>query len=540
MPVPAISPLTSILAPFVGENFLYQPAATNSPTRWEENERLFAFTVNTTTNLLTIAGAVLTEGMRVRILSRGYGTGTLTSDNTNVSNGDTVTIGSKVYTFKTTLTSTEGEVKIGASADASLLNLINAINHTGTAGTDYYCAEAHPEVTAATSVTAHAFAITAIVAGIAYQTLEASTHLSWGAAALTGAIGTLPAPFAEGPWYYLRDVDNSAGTAKVVATKNGLISYPERTITGGVEATNVITTDGAHNLHVGDRVNFPTLTGGSGLTAASAFYYVATVPTASTFTVSATLGGSDVDFTTDITAGTVQRTDIIDITTAGTGTFYIQVSALPEGLALDPSIGTVEGIPENDGFFQITLRAANASGYSADFIFPIGVRPSPTLLLDTAIGLQWDWDSGFVSLVGGKSSEDPDKPLLRFKNGDQLVFAVQFLKSDKAFQPDLQYLYAAVKIEDEETQIVLSAGGVTVRGVGEDAWFYFIVDTTTQDSAVKASLDDIAQDGNDQAKAWMELRLAFSADPLMTGTPSSFNRASRSIPVFVERSLIAA
>lgn len=126
-------------------------------------------------------------------------TGTLTSNNTNVSNNDTVTIGTKVYTFKTALTPTEGEVLIGADADASLLNLIRAINHSGTPGTDYKCAAANADVTAATSVTSHAFAVTAIVPGLdgdSIATTETAATLSWGAATLTGgttfsAAGTL-------------------------------------------------------------------------------------------------------------------------------------------------------------------------------------------------------------------------------------------------------------------------------------------------------------------------------------------------------------
>ncbi len=121
-------------------------------------------------------------------------TGTLTSDNTNVADAATVTIDTKVYTFKTALTPTEGEVLIGADADASLLNLIRAINHTGTAGTDYSCAAAHPTVSAAASVTSHAFAITARTAGAAGNLLastETSSHLSFGAATLTGGSSKL-------------------------------------------------------------------------------------------------------------------------------------------------------------------------------------------------------------------------------------------------------------------------------------------------------------------------------------------------------------
>lgn len=81
----------------------------------------------------------------------------ITSNNTNVSDGDTLTVGGKTYTFKTALTPTEGEVLIGANADASLLNLIRAINHTGTPDTDYKCAAANVAVSADAAVTSHSF-----------------------------------------------------------------------------------------------------------------------------------------------------------------------------------------------------------------------------------------------------------------------------------------------------------------------------------------------------------------------------------------------
>lgn len=118
-------------------------------------------------------------------------TGTLTSNNTNVSNNDTVTIGTTVYTYKTTLTGAQGEVLIGASADASLLNLIRAINHSGTPGTDYTMSLAHPLVSAATSVTSHAFAVTARTTGIAgnsIATTETAATLSFGGATLASGV----------------------------------------------------------------------------------------------------------------------------------------------------------------------------------------------------------------------------------------------------------------------------------------------------------------------------------------------------------------
>ncbi len=56
---------------------------------------------------------------------------------TNVTNNKIVTLGVKTYTFKTVLTPAANEIFIGANWDASMLNLIRAVNLTGTIGTDY-------------------------------------------------------------------------------------------------------------------------------------------------------------------------------------------------------------------------------------------------------------------------------------------------------------------------------------------------------------------------------------------------------------------
>lgn len=66
---------------------------------------------------------------------------------------------------------------------------------------------------------------------------------------------------------------------------------------------DVITASGAHGLKIGDTVVFSVLTGGAGLSL-STVYYVVSAPTSTTFTVSATPGGSAVDITTDYTAMT--------------------------------------------------------------------------------------------------------------------------------------------------------------------------------------------------------------------------------------------
>jgi hypothetical protein len=122
----------------------------------------------------------------------GAATGTLTNDGTNVTAADTVTIGTKVYTFVSPITNVEGQVLRGASNTASMQNLIDAINHSGTGGSQYYCALPNPNVQAG-PLGGAAFTVVARIggtAGNAIATTEASTHLSWGAATLAGGTAT--------------------------------------------------------------------------------------------------------------------------------------------------------------------------------------------------------------------------------------------------------------------------------------------------------------------------------------------------------------
>lgn len=123
--------------------------------------------------------------------------GTLTSDATAPSDGDTVTIGSTVYTFKTALSTgptVAFEVLIGASAAASLDNLKSAINLTAGIGTTYSTGTTiHPTVSATTNTdtTQLVVAKTSGTGGNSIATTEASSHLSWGASTLaSGADAT--------------------------------------------------------------------------------------------------------------------------------------------------------------------------------------------------------------------------------------------------------------------------------------------------------------------------------------------------------------
>lgn len=108
----------------------------------------------------------------------------------NVLNTETVTIGTKVYTFQTVLTDVDGNVLIGATASDSLDNLIAAITLGAGAGTLYAASTTlHPTVTAAAGAgdTMDATAKVAGPAGNAIVTTETiATTGSWGGATLSG------------------------------------------------------------------------------------------------------------------------------------------------------------------------------------------------------------------------------------------------------------------------------------------------------------------------------------------------------------------
>jgi hypothetical protein len=72
-------------------------------------------------------------------------------------------------------------------------------------------------------------------------------------------------------------------------------------ITGEAD-TELLTSASAHGLAVGDRIEFTTLNGGTGL-AINTEYFVRSVPSTTTFTLSTTRGGAIKTFSTDVTTG---------------------------------------------------------------------------------------------------------------------------------------------------------------------------------------------------------------------------------------------
>jgi hypothetical protein len=115
-------------------------------------------------------------------------TGTLTST-ANFANGETVTTGTKTYTFQTSLTNVDGNVLIGGSTAASLSNLIAAINLGAGSGTVYAAATSANGFVSASTGAGTSMNVTALVAGSAGNTIattETGANASWGGSTLSG------------------------------------------------------------------------------------------------------------------------------------------------------------------------------------------------------------------------------------------------------------------------------------------------------------------------------------------------------------------
>lgn len=107
---------------------------------------------------------------------------TLTFTGTALTDGDTVTIGTRTYTFKTLLTGNSDELLIGAVTD-SLANLKSAVNGSAGEGTSYGAGTVPHESAEATILTSTtALTFRARAAGVTGNTIgksEASSNLSW-------------------------------------------------------------------------------------------------------------------------------------------------------------------------------------------------------------------------------------------------------------------------------------------------------------------------------------------------------------------------
>lgn len=132
------------------------------------------------------------DTLKLQILPLVAASATVTNGNTNnVSDGNTLRIGSKTYRFKDTMAAIN-DVKIGASADASFANLVKAINGTGTAGVEYFAGTVADLKVTSSAVDTHVITLTAILPGSPGNEIalvRVGTYITVSAATLGGGSG---------------------------------------------------------------------------------------------------------------------------------------------------------------------------------------------------------------------------------------------------------------------------------------------------------------------------------------------------------------
>lgn len=119
-----------------------------------------------------------------------FGGGTL-SGGSDSADGDTFTIGAKTYLMQSTLTNVDGNIKVGATTEDTVNNIVAAINGGPGSGTAYAAAMTTNTQVTATKLSATSFKVTAKTAGTAgnsIATTETSDVASWGAATLQGGL----------------------------------------------------------------------------------------------------------------------------------------------------------------------------------------------------------------------------------------------------------------------------------------------------------------------------------------------------------------
>ena len=104
---------------------------------------------------------------------------------------ETVVVGGQTYTWRASLAAS-GDVLIGASAAASAQNLFDAINGTGTPGTQYHASTPLNSQVRASAVTATTVVVQSKIGGTIGNLIastETMTQRSWGGATLAGGSG---------------------------------------------------------------------------------------------------------------------------------------------------------------------------------------------------------------------------------------------------------------------------------------------------------------------------------------------------------------
>ena len=295
------------------------------------------------------------------------------------------------------------------------------------------------------------------------------------------------------------------------------IDTPASYAVTGVASTDILTATGSTYAN-GDKVFLQSLTGGAGL-AANTIYFVRDVSGA-TFKLAATLGGSAIDVTTNLTAGSISK--------VGTG--------LISGAA------TVAGV------FNCGLTATNGDGTSTVLMLTIGIAAaaaSTALLTNSGYQATIDVATKLVTIGSASASAatsqptltaatDPSTspvlrpaPILFTRQNDSFLIWLNFVKNGVPCNLTITALEVALKHMESESRIILG-NTMTQIGSGAGSFFGLYCDLSTATGLADILANYQSDDGTSfdalAEIAWTETNAAAGT---WTGSPSSFKFSSQ-------------
>lgn len=149
---------------------------------------------------------------------------------TQPTDGDTFTLDSKTYTMETSLSDVDGNIFIGASLAATQQNILDAVNLTGDAGTQYASTMTlHPTISAGTSWTSDVLTLTSKASGFggnsyaSTETFTADTNV-FGSLTLLGGLDDKAESLLESTQFL--DLRFGAKLEGIRRTKDQRLSWP--------------------------------------------------------------------------------------------------------------------------------------------------------------------------------------------------------------------------------------------------------------------------------------------------------------------------
>ena len=211
---------------------------------------------------------------------------------------------------------------------------------------------------------------------------------------------------------------------------------------------------------------------------------------------------------------------------------------LPEGLVINPATGLVSGAATVPGVYNVTLRARNLDGQSADHIIVIGVEPN-RYLQDASIEIDINLRDGRVRLAGppevpsGNQSNEP-QPSLHVKSGDRLVLSIGFMKDETLVELPLEQIRLGLKEFEPERLHLVNDGSYALVGQFDEARYQIVAEFSgsTLNAILSGYEEDVATFFD--AVAEIEFVTLYERD----GDLLDLRRTTRSFLIRVHRDLI--